>query len=170
MQELESATAEEPSGEEFTESPYGAARYEALLALSEPVTGIESGPSYCFPEQLGRSDAVLISDPDRLKAHLPEWREDVAIGQPMYGVIVEGEIVSLCASVRITAVAHEAGVETAVAFRGKGYAARAVVAWARAVRTLGRIPLYSTSWQNERSRALAAKLGLIRYGTTLHIT
>jgi hypothetical protein len=32
------------------------------------------------------------------------------------------------------------------------------------------IPLYSTSWQNQASLALARKLGLIQYGADLHIT
>jgi predicted GNAT family acetyltransferase len=72
--------------------------------------------------------------------------------------------------VRKTAIAHEAGVETAKEFRGRGCAVEAVAAWARIVRDAGRIPLYSTSWQNYASQALAAKLRLVRFGSDLHIT
>jgi hypothetical protein len=170
IRDLESASATEPLADEVAEPPYGAAPYETLLARYAPVLTIEGGPAFYFPEHIAHSNAVWIRDPGSVLAHLPEWREDVAFGQPMFGVAVNDEIVSLCSSVRITDVAHEAGVETAKAFRGHGYAAAAVSGWARAVRELGRTPLYSTSWSNESSRRLAAKLGLICYGTTLHIT
>jgi hypothetical protein len=38
------------------------------------------------------------------------------------------------------------------------------------VRELGRMPLYSTSWDNTASRALARSLGLVQYGATLQLT
>ena len=41
-------------------------------------------------------------------------------------------------------------------------------AWAQAVRTQGGIPLYSTSWDNRASRAVAHNLGLSLYGEDLH--
>jgi predicted GNAT family acetyltransferase len=78
--------------------------------------------------------------------------------------------VSLCCSVRRTEDAHEAGVETAHAARGRGYALGVVAAWAAAVHAAGRFPLYSTSWENLASRAVATKLGLIQFGNDLHIT
>jgi predicted GNAT family acetyltransferase len=87
----------------------------------------------------------------------------------MFAVVVDGHAVSVCCSVRETAEAFEAGVETVAAHRRRGYAPRAVTAWAREVRAMGRVPLYSTSWQNEASRAVARTLGLIHFGTDLHI-
>ena len=78
--------------------------------------------------------------------------------------------VSICGSARITSRAHEAGVETHPDFRGRGHAVKVVAAWARAVREDGRIPLYSTSWENEASRDVARKLGLVQYGVTFHVT
>jgi len=72
--------------------------------------------------------------------------------------------------VRVTPVAYEVGVETAPEFRGRGYAAPVVAAWARVVREAGRIPLYSTSWENTASQAVARKLGLVQYGSDLHLT
>jgi predicted GNAT family acetyltransferase len=88
----------------------------------------------------------------------------------MAATLLDGKAVSVCASVRITPAADEAGVDTHRDFRRQGHAARAVVAWARAVREVDRIPLYSTSWQNEASRALAHRLGLIQFGSDLHLT
>ena len=46
----------------------------------------------------------------------------------------------------------------------------ALRAWATMVRELARTPLYSTSWDNAASRALARSLGLVQSGATLHLT
>lgn len=105
-----------------------------------------------------------------LSPYLDAWRTDVTQGVPICAVLRDGSAVSICASVRVTEHAHEAGVETHPAFRGAGHAARAVTAWARDVRAGGRIPLYSTSWENTASQAVARKLGLIQFGVDLHIT
>jgi len=83
---------------------------------------------------------------------------------------VDGHAVSIGTSVRLTRVAHQDGVDTCRAYRGRGFAPRVVTAWAQAVRDIGRIPLYSTSWQNEASRAVARKLHLICFGSDVHIT
>lgn len=61
-------------------------------------------------------------------------------------------------------------METHSDFRGRGYAARAVNTWARLVREMDRVLLYSTSWENTSSRALARSLGLIQFGSELHVT
>ncbi len=61
-------------------------------------------------------------------------------------------------------------METLEEFRGRGYAAAVVAAWARAVRASGRIPFYSTSWDNIASQAVARSLGLIQYGSELSLT
>ena len=45
-----------------------------------------------------------------------------------------------------------------------------VAGWARAVREAGVEPLYSTSWQNAASRAVARKLALVPFGSDVHIT
>ncbi|WP_369127476.1 GNAT family N-acetyltransferase [Candidatus Entotheonella palauensis] len=105
-----------------------------------------------------------------LHPHFREWIGDVVQCQPFFALIRDGCAVSVCGSVRKTSQAHEAGVETAQDFRGRGYAAAVVSAWAHAVRQIGLIPLYSTSWQNMASQAVARKLGLVPYGTDLHMT
>ena len=47
------------------------------------------------------------------------------------------------------------------------HAAAVVAAWAAAVRASGRLPLYSTSWDNVASQGVARKLGLVLYGADL---
>ncbi len=79
------------------------------------------------------------------------------------------EVASVCHSARSTSGAAEAGVETADEYRGRGYGSLAVLKWAAAVREGGRMPLYSTEWENTASRALARSLGLICYAEDLHI-
>src|SRR6185436_13781001 len=75
-------------------------------------------------------------------------------------VVEHGQAVSVCFCARRSDVAAEAGLETAAAFRGRGLAARVTAAWALAIRASGRLPIYSTSWSNHASLAVARKLGL----------
>ena len=77
--------------------------------------------------------------------------------------------VAVCASVRITDAAHEAGVETVPAYRRCGYATRVVRAWADAVSSMGAKPLYSTSWANLASQTVAKRLGLVFVGNDYQI-
>ena len=78
--------------------------------------------------------------------------------EPCYVVLDgEGKIASLCHSSRNILLAAEAGVETLERYRGRGYGTAVVASWARAVRAEGRTPLYSTSWNNDASRALAER-------------
>jgi predicted GNAT family acetyltransferase len=69
--------------------------------------------------------------------------------------------VSICFSARVSESAAEAGVETAAEFRGRGLAGLVTSDWAAAIRSSGRTPIYSTSWNNSASLAVARKLGLI---------
>ena len=73
---------------------------------------------------------------------------------------------SLGFSARLSERVAEAGVNTLEAYRGRGYAPTVVAAWAHAIRATGRIPLYSTSWDNHASRTVARKLGLVQMAPT----
>jgi predicted GNAT family acetyltransferase len=84
-------------------------------------------------------------------------------------VLEDGYAVSVCFCARRSIGAAEAGLETAPAFRGRGLAARVTTAWAAAVRATGRTPLYSTSWANASSLAVASKLELRIYATDWNI-
>jgi len=135
-------------------------------------TGEYRGPAFCFPRlSLGADDGDLLTRPAVAQAGPFAWLRNAEDAAHPIAVIRadNGEIAAVCHSARSTSAAAEAGVETAVRHRRRGYAARAVVAWAAAVARSGRVPLYSTNWENVASRALARRLGLICYGEDLHI-
>jgi hypothetical protein len=171
--ELEAAIRADMSLVGADPMPIQPAPYDAILARTQPVQRTSNGLAFSFPEVLStESDAILVTSANAeiLTPLLDDWLGDVPLCQPMMVLPVDSQGVSICASVRLTSVAHQAGVDTSRAHRGRGYAPRVVAAWAQAVRDIGRIPLYSTSWQNEASRAVARKLHLICFGSDLHIT
>jgi len=148
-------------------------RYRAILAQSAPVERIWMGPVFAFPKDftaLGGVVLVTLDNAHMLQPLLASWSPDVTLSAPLFAFVADGRAVSVCCSVRRTSEAHEAGVETSPAYRGRGYAARVVSAWAGAARELGTEPLYSTSWGNSASRALAARIGLTLFGSDLHFT
>ena len=159
--ELDGLAGEEPPVEDLRQAPVHAERYKSLLEGR-----VDSGPSFVFPERIARPAGVLvIEDVDVLSRHFSGWTASEIPGcGPIVGVLADGYAVSVCFSARRSDEAAEAGVETAVDWRGRGLAARVTAAWALAVRESGRIPLYSTSWSNGASLAVARKLGLVRFG------
>ena len=88
---------------------------------------------------------------------------------PIAAVEAEGSAISVCCCAARTGDAAEAGLETASAFRGEGLAVRVTAAWALAVRASGRVPLYSTSWDNTASLKVARKLDLALYASAWSI-
>ncbi|MGH7812510.1 MAG: GNAT family N-acetyltransferase [Candidatus Binataceae bacterium] len=162
--ELGRFAAEEPPLQNPQDSPVYADKYQALAGGQ-----IESGPAFTFPDEITRpTDVTLV---DNLNLRLLErnfrgWTAFEIPGRsPILAIIDGGYPVSVCFCTRITEEAAEAGVETAPAFRGRGFAMRVTEAWAAAIRASGRIPLYSTSWSNAASRAVARKLGLVQYAS-----
>jgi len=100
-----------------------------------------------------------------------QWLSDeIDLVQPCTALIDGDRIVSLCRSVRISAEAHEAGLETLPDYRGRGFALAVTRAWAEAVREKGALPLYSTSWKNSASQRVALKLKLFYYGNSFSVT
>lgn len=170
---LEELSGSEPVGLQIGPVPGSAAPYLDLLSRHHPVQRLWTGPAYCFPGELPGCVDIVYVTPDNasvLTRYFTDWLPDVATGVPMTAFLEDGAAVSICCSVRMTPRAHEVGVETHPDFRGRGYAARVVSGWARAVREQGLIPLYSTSWENPSSRAVANRLGLVQYGADFHVT
>jgi hypothetical protein len=127
-----------------------------------------AGPAFIFPDSLVQPDDIAVLDDERrLHQHFQGWTAgEIAAGRaPVMAIIRDGWPVSICFSARSSDVAAEAGVETAEAFRGHGFAARVTAAWALSIRASGRIPLYSTSWTNTASLAVARKLNLKPYAS-----
>jgi predicted GNAT family acetyltransferase len=85
-------------------------------------------------------------------------------------VLEGGAPVSICFCARSSEVAAEAGLETAAAFRRRGYGSCVTAAWAAMIRASGRIPLYSTSWTNEASLAVARTLELLAYASAWSVS
>lgn len=144
-----------------------------LLETNAQVREISSGPAYRFTAYPTPSNPLLVvteNNAEVLQGGFEKLVEELPTWQPFVALIVQNRAVSVCRSVRITPEAHEAGVETLPEFRGKGYAIEVTAEWARMVMATGVIPLYSTSWGNTASQAVARKLGLKCYGTDFQIT
>lgn len=158
--QLDALAREEPAGTDWRAPPIHSERYRALLDGAQ----VYFGPSFRFPADLPTDGAetCVIDDEQLLGLHFRGWVPgEIAEGRaPVIAIVVDGAPVSVCFCARRGESTAEAGVETAAAYRGRGLAPRVTAAWARAVRESGRIPLYSTSWDNRSSLAVARKLGL----------
>jgi RimJ/RimL family protein N-acetyltransferase len=164
---------DEPAPAELSEAPRHIEEYLRLLEKHAPVRNMYTGPAYHFteyPEPSRPLLAITETNAEMLWGGFEELTTELPAWQPFLALVEEGRAVSVCRSVRITPAAHEAGVETLPEFRGKGYAKDVVAGWARAVRSLGAIPLYGTSWENAASQAVAKKLRLAPYGADFHVT
>jgi hypothetical protein len=145
-----------------------------VLAEERPQLREHRGPAFEFGERLpppaGSTEILRESGDVRTVPELAWVREATAAEQPLsVARNSAGEVVAICHSARSTAEAAEAGVETARDYRGRGLAGIVVFGWASAVRAEGRLPIYSTQWTNQASRAVARKLGLIPFGEDCHI-
>jgi len=175
---LTQLAAREPVPDDLEQPPGCLDEVRALLAAHGPITDEYAGPEYSFPARISLAElatrapdvvAITASNAHTLTRWLPEWLPDVKAGGPIMAVLVDGDAVAICACARVPGQATHAGVETHPEHRGHGHAALATAAWAPAIRALGILPLYGTSWTNRASQRVAAKLGLVRYGASLSI-
>jgi RimJ/RimL family protein N-acetyltransferase len=168
VDELEALLRAEPVTADLSQPPRCLPELQMVLARHAPFSRTWSGPAWRFPDELPAfADGVVSITPERadlVRSIFPILADDLPWRQPCLAIVEAGQLASLCYSSRNTPAAAEAGVDTIEAFRGRGYAPAVTAAWARAVRHEGRIPLYSTSWDNLASRAVARKLNLLLYG------
>jgi hypothetical protein len=175
--ELDCLAREEPPIVDLGDAPIHAERYLSVLtdqhlSAQHPGAAIvqSAGPAFSFPPALEETatDIVFVEDERLLEHNFRGWVPgEIAAGSgPVAAIVRDGFPISICFSARTSDAAAEAGVETAERFRGRGFAGRVTVAWALAVRASGRVPLYSTSWTNTPSLAVARKLGLVAYASS----
>ena len=162
--DLSRLLAEEPPAADLRSEPFHAARYESMGR-------VECGPAFSFPDDIvPPSDVVILEDARSVGTAHFQWLEDELSERSPAAVVVENaQVVSVCCCARLSDEAAEASLYTAPGFRGQGHAQRVTAAWALAVRAIGRIPLYSTTWTNDASRAVAAKLGLLAYASDISV-
>ncbi len=172
VQRLQALCAQEPAWDGSSQLPYLHAEFRQALAAEAPVTRIDAGPAWWFARDITPTVpplAIIAANADLLRGGLEAWLLDVPHRHPFMVAIADGRAVSVCASVRITPAAHEAGVDTVSAYRRLGHATNAIAGWANAVQALGALALYSTSWENTTSQSVAAKLGLTLYGVDYEV-
>lgn len=161
--------AREPLADDLHTLPAAVEALRDALARYAPVTE-ESGPTYRFPSEIAPPGAVIrLTNANRALLRMTfSWLYGtVEDWQPCFAVVHDGAAVSVCFSSRAAARAAEAGVETLPDFRGRGYASAVTAAWGAAVREQGRVPLYSTGWENFASQGVARRVGLIPFGVSM---
>ena len=171
--QLKEVAAAEPMSLNSQKIPSGHRQFEDILQSHAPIEQVWVGPAYRFPEQIASLTNVVRLSRARaglLKGDFTEMVSELNSSQPYLAVIEDSQAVSICRSIRSSSRAHEAGVDTLVGYRRRGYAIWVVAAWALAVRALNRIPLYSTSWDNLASQGVARRLDLVQYGVDYHVT
>jgi RimJ/RimL family protein N-acetyltransferase len=159
VRELEAVCLREPQAADLRREAETA---EEIRALLSPIESESRGPAYAFasiPDLPRRARVFRREDVPLLARYYPDdtFPEE---GGPTAVVVEDGAVVSFCFCARLTSEAAEAGVETVEAYRRRGYALEVAALWARAVFQTGRQPLYSTSWDNVASQAVANKFSL----------
>ncbi len=122
----------------FTEQP--AMDMERAQRLAQPIT----------PDKHAQVESF---EPEAAEYYFaPERR-------PLYGVSMEGRLLSIAHSSRRTVEACELGLDTLPEARKRGYALAASMLWTRAIIEEGLVPFYRVLADNPASLALAHKAG-----------
>ncbi|MCY3722889.1 MAG: GNAT family N-acetyltransferase [Candidatus Poribacteria bacterium] len=171
--QLKEVAAAEPMPMNSQKIPRNHRQFEDILQSHAPIKGVWVGPAYRFPEHITPPTSIVQlprENAELLKGDFTEMVSELNSSQPYLAIIEDSQAVAICRSVRLSSRAHEAGVDTLVGYRRRGYATAVVAAWVLAVHALNRIPLYSTSWDNVASQSVARRLGLVQYGVDYHVT
>src|SRR5262245_35550078 len=74
----------------------------------------------------------------------------------MIAMVADGRAMSICASVILANMVHEAGVEALPDYRRRGFGVQAVAGWARAAQASGATPFYIICHYFRQRRILTA--------------
>ena len=175
---LRTALTEQVSKEDLnrdcSSGPVHASTYQSLVSEHARIKNIWHGLAYwrqtAVPLSRQRTRLLHPGDEELLCDDLEAWRPDLGQRDPFVVAHNTEQAISVCASVRITEHAHEAGVETMHAYRRGGYGDAAVRRWTNEVLSLGAVPIYSTSKDNLASQRLANRVGYELIGYDYYIT
>jgi len=159
----------EPDVDDFSQP---LVHHERYIALLDPVTEAYSGPVYHLPEMTasGKSVAITTENQSVLAENFPFTLEILDFRSPVFAIVEENQAVAICFSARNTDSIAEAGVYTMETHRKRGYAKQLVRDWSVAIHAQGKIPFYSTSWDNKASQSVANALNAIPFGIDFSIT
>ncbi len=131
----------------------GVSREVALALVATP--RLDEGTARTIARPLTSQDQALLETfhPGACDDYLHPER------QPLIGVVIAGQLLSLAHSSRRTQEACELGIDTVPEARRKGYALAATIVWAQTVLREGIVPIYSTLAENSASLRLAAAAG-----------
>ncbi len=133
------------------------------IANQLPGSQVRGWRTCIFPDSLTPADypdAVALSGgrPVPSSASQPELESE---SHTAFGILVEGQVVSTCRSIRENVRAAEAWVCTLPAWRKRGYGRQVTAAWAHSLQKRCRVPFYSYVPENRAAQALAQSLGLV---------
>jgi hypothetical protein len=172
--ELRRVASELPPLPDPTGDPDIYADLRTVVTEDGPISHQWHGPAYAFdgPARDPHPDVVEIRDERDLFVGPPfeDFRTDLDHHRPLFAIVCDGMVVSAGFSARTTDREAEAGVNTHVDHRGQGYGAAVVNSWRLAIERSGRVPLYSTSYDNASSQAVTRRLGLRQYAETFSLT
>jgi hypothetical protein len=132
----------------------GVSREVALSQVAPPVLALDAAGHVARP--IGGDERAMVEafEPGSAAYFLDDVRR-----RPVFGVVIDGRLLSIAHSSRRTSQACELGIDTLPEARRRGYALAATVLWAAAVAAEGLLPLYSAFAENTASLALAAAAG-----------
>jgi hypothetical protein len=175
IKQLEQLAASEPVSDDLRADPINLQAFKDVLRPHGEVRDVSGGPAYYYPEDIPQpANTVEITEDNvellrNLEVDLDNVPRALTVRSPWIVVVDNGIGVASCFSARLTSRAAEAGLWAHEAYYRRGFGSAAAAAWAIAVRKMGRIPLYSTGWDNLASQGVARRLGLRMYASDLSL-
>lgn len=180
VEDLQAAFDGHPVAGDPNVEPVALRQLKDIIEYHVGPTGQRGGPYYVIPKGCTFASEVKIEtsvgEPSpRLRAANPgnweaeEWDDllDNKLHGPWAIAVVGDRVVSIAHTpVAMSAEAAECGAWTDPDYRGRGYAAATVAAWAAILHPTGRELFYSTDAENLSSQRVAERLGLRLIGWT----